>query len=85
MTRVLSVLNQFFGAAPGEHSSSLVLPLVHLNLVLYSCAFWMQQPVMPEKIKSLNASEMEYGSLQSFSAVLALLGSTYMGRYVNSC
>ena len=77
--KLLRWLNTFLGAAPDE-LMSLVLPIVHLNLVLYACAFWMQQPVIPEKLKSLEANELDYGTLQSLSAILALLGSTYMGR-----
>src|SRR5688572_1060329 len=78
----LSRVNAFLGAAPDQLHSNL-LPLVHLNLVLYSCAFWMQQPVLPEKLKALQASELDFGTLQSFSAILALLGSTFMGRIVD--
>jgi hypothetical protein len=76
---MLRAINGFLGATP-ERSESLLLPLIHVNLIAYACAFWMQQPVLPAKLRSVSASEVDYGTLQSASAMFALLGSTFMGR-----
>jgi hypothetical protein len=67
---------------PNESVTSTpnALLFVHLNLIVYSCAFWMQQPVLPEKLKQILATEVELGSLQSLTAIISLLGSSFMGR-----
>ena len=67
----------------GSAKTSFSLLLIHSNLIIYSMAFWIQNPVLPQKLKNLNASEVEVGSLQSIGAILALLGSTVVGRIVD--
>lgn len=82
-------LNAFLGAGRAAPKVLFLLPIIHLNLILFSCSFWMQQPLISQKIKQLNGTEMEFGTLQSTTAVFALMGSTVMGRiidlYGNKC
>lgn len=73
-------INEFLGASnPADNS----LTLIHVNLVVYALCFWIQQPVLPEKLKSLGASELDFGAIQSISSIVSLLGSTLFGRIVD--
>lgn len=76
-------LNVFLGGGGGG-SHGWLLPLIHLNLLLFSFSFWMQQPLLLVKFNQLNGTEVEFGTLQSATAVSALLGSAAMGRVIDT-
>jgi hypothetical protein len=44
-----------------------VLPvlLLHLNIVVYACAFWLTHPLLPYVSKELGADRVVFGYLQS--------------------
>ncbi|KAH9253196.1 hypothetical protein BASA81_008878 [Batrachochytrium salamandrivorans] len=80
---MLHRINVFLGGNRQENDSWL-LPLIHLNLMLFSFSFWMQQPLLSVKFEQLNGTEVEFGTLQSATAVSALLGSAAMGRVIDT-
>lgn len=65
----------------GASSTDFALPLllVHLNIVVYAGAFWMQQPVLPYLSEALGADEVVFGLLVSTISALALLGLPFLG------
>merc|ERR1711990_732922 len=64
----MALLGDFFAAKNKE----LIVPviLVHLNIVVYAAAFWMQQPVLPFLSKELGADEVTFGQLSSTISLL---------------
>lgn len=48
-------------------SDASVLPvlLLHLNIVVYACAFWLTHPLLPYVSKELGADRVVFGYLQS--------------------
>lgn len=39
--------------------------LLHLNIVIYACAFWLTQPLLPYMTSQLGADRVTFGYLQS--------------------
>lgn len=60
--------------------SNLYLQVVLLNVALYSACFAMQTPLLPTLIQTFDGDAVVlYGSLQTFFAVLQLLGGLVCG------
>lgn len=39
--------------------------LLHLNIVVYACAFWLTHPLLPYVSEELGADRVTFGYLQS--------------------
>ena len=39
--------------------------LLHINIVVYACAFWLTHPLLPYLSKELGADRVVFGYLQS--------------------
>lgn len=59
---------------------SLALVLVHANLVVYSCAYWLSQNAMPLLLKSHGASSLSFGYFQSLFNLVQLVGGLTIGN-----
>ncbi|CAG5123025.1 unnamed protein product [Candidula unifasciata] len=64
----------------GYHFDRVVL-VTHFNIFLYSCAFWIQQAVVPYLSKELGADPVIFGYLQTSFAVVQLAGGPLFGRF----
>ncbi|BFZ11456.1 hypothetical protein BsWGS_14495 [Bradybaena similaris] len=58
-----------------------VVLVTHVNIFLYSCAFWIQQAVVPYLSKELGADPVVFGYLQTSFAVVQLAGGPLFGRF----
>jgi len=75
------MLHSFLGARDAQ--SGIPLLLVHLNLVVYAMAYWMQQPVLPFLTAELGADMQTLGILQSVISTCAFIGGPGLGRVVD--
>jgi len=58
--------------------------LVHLNIVVYAAAYWLQQPVLPFLSRELGADAQTFGNLQAAVSALAVIGCPAMGRLTDT-
>mmetsp|Transcript_12804 Transcript_12804/g.38412 ORF Transcript_12804/g.38412 Transcript_12804/m.38412 type:complete len:429 (-) Transcript_12804:1897-3183(-) len=66
-------------AAGGLRSISRGVWLVYLNVVLYALCYQLQRPIEPFLVKRLGASNVGYGSLQSFFSAVQTVGAPVVG------
>ncbi|KAH9496649.1 hypothetical protein Btru_009937 [Bulinus truncatus] len=64
----------------GYTFSSVVL-ITHINIFLYSSAFWIQNAVFPYLSKELGADPVMFGYLQTTFALVQLAGGPLFGRF----
>eukprot|EP00397_Hematodinium_sp_SG-2012_P023562 GEMP01024489.1.p1 GENE.GEMP01024489.1~~GEMP01024489.1.p1 ORF type:complete len:438 (+),score=77.20 GEMP01024489.1:759-2072(+) len=57
--------------------------LIHLNIVIYALAYWMQQPVLPFLSSELGVNKSTFGMLQSTISICALIGGPLVGRLLD--
>jgi len=76
-----NIVATFLGAK--DEKAIIPLVLVHINLIIYALAFWMQQPVLPFLSKELGADQQTFGYLTSAVGACALVGGPFFGRIVD--
>jgi len=74
-----AVVDGFLG-----RESRLSMLVIHVNLLAYSLAFWLCQPGMAALCKSVGGDDVAYGTLQSTTALLGLMGTPVLGRVVDA-
>ncbi|XP_055505626.1 solute carrier family 22 member 18 isoform X2 [Leucoraja erinacea] len=58
-----------------------IIQIAHINMVLYSTCFWIQNGVMPYLSKRLGMDTVMFGYLQTTFAIIQLLGGPLFGRF----
>ncbi|XP_032815847.1 solute carrier family 67 member A1 isoform X2 [Petromyzon marinus] len=58
-----------------------VVRTVHLTTAIYACCFWIQLGVLPYLSRKLDVDAVQFGTLQTFFAVVQLLGGSFFGRF----
>jgi len=74
----MQVVGKFLGSTSEKDTKALLV--IHLNLVVYAGAFWLCQPVFPYLSKSLGASTITFGYLQTVFSIAQMIGSVVFGR-----
>ncbi|XP_078271300.1 solute carrier family 22 member 18 [Rhinoraja longicauda] len=61
--------------------TGFIILVTHINMVLYSTCFWIQNGVMPYLSKRLGMDTVMFGYLQTTFAIIQLLGGPLFGRF----
>eukprot|EP01134_Creolimax_fragrantissima_P004804 CFRG4804T1 len=67
-----------------NYKHAVTLLFIHLNIFVYACTFWMQQPILPSLSTNLGADSVTFGTLSSVISMFGLIGGPLMGRIVDT-
>lgn len=66
-----------------SEAAAVEAALLHLSIVLYSCAYWMCSPLLPFLTKELGADRVVFGYMQSFFEAMQIISSVVFGRIID--